>query len=368
MKTKSSLFALLLISAVNLHAQNTMNIYQNNGTVLQIPLNSIDSITYTLSGASNLATLTTVAISAITNTSASSGGVISSDGGTPVTQRGICWSTSSNPTIADNTTNNGSGLGNFTGNLTGLSSNTTYYVRAYAINGIGVAYGNQVSFTTTGGGNGILNPNLSYGSMTDQDGNTYATIIIGTQEWMAENLRVTTYANGDPIPNITDQNQWNNLTSGAWAHYNNDTQYENPYGKLYNWYAVNDIRYLCPNGWHIPSDAEWNTLINYLDPNANGGNTIPNYAGGEMKSTGTQYWQSPNTSATNLSGFSGLPGGSRTTSSFTVLGVNAYYWSSSTSLNSSVHAIARSLHPNTTNVHWGGYGKVMAFSVRCLRD
>jgi len=137
--------------------------------------------------------------------------------------------------------------------------------------------------------------------VTDIDGNEYATIQIGTQVWMAENLRTTKYCNGDPIPNVTDSLQWVNLATGAWAHNNNYSQYENLYGKLYNWYAVDDSRNICPCNWHVPTDAEWTTLIDYL-----GGEGV---AGGKMKSTGTQYWLSPNTDATNESGFSGLPGG-----------------------------------------------------------
>jgi uncharacterized protein (TIGR02145 family) len=162
------------------------------------------------------------------------------------------------------------------------------------------------------------------------DGYTYSTVIFNNgQEWMTENLKTTSYANGDPIPNVTDNNQWENLTTGAWVHYNNDSQYENPYGKLYNWHTVADPRNVCPTGWHVPSDAEWSTFINYLDPNANGGATTPNIAGGKMKSTGTQYWQSPNTDATNESGFSGLPGGYRfDDGTFDYIGNYGDWWSS----------------------------------------
>lgn len=157
--------------------------------------------------------------------------------------------------------------------------------------------------------------------VTDIDGNNYPTVIIGTQEWMKENLRVTKYSNGDAIPNITDNTQWGNLTSGAWSHYNNDSQYENPYGKLYNWYTVVDPRNVCPTGWHVPTDAEYTLLIDYL-----GGGPV---AGGKMKSTGTQYWLSPNTAATNESGFSGLPGGYRYVNGpFNYIHYHGYWWSS----------------------------------------
>jgi hypothetical protein len=153
-----------------------------------------------------LPTLTTIAIENVTNNSATSGGSITADGGSPVTQRGICWATTQNPTTANNTAVSGSGTGSFTANLTGLTANTTYYVRAYAINTAGTAYGNQLSFTTTSGGTGgsQFNPNLTYGSVSDIDGNTYKTIQIGSQVWMAENLRTTKYRDGSNIPVVTD--------------------------------------------------------------------------------------------------------------------------------------------------------------------
>jgi uncharacterized protein (TIGR02145 family) len=170
--------------------------------------------------------------------------------------------------------------------------------------------------------------------VTDQNGNTYATVVLGNgQEWMAENLRTTTYANGDPIPNVTDNTAWTQLTTGAWAHYDNNASYENPYGKLYNWYAVSDPRNVCPTNWHVPTDAEWSTLVGYLDPtyDPNGFQSVT--AGGKMKSTGTQYWIAPNTGATNESGFSGLPGGGRYSldGTFYGLGYGGYWWSASES-------------------------------------
>jgi uncharacterized protein (TIGR02145 family) len=311
-----------------------------------------------------LATLTTFVIINITDTSAITGGNISNSGGGDITARGIVWNISPNPTTANNSTTNGSGTGSFTSNLTNLTASTTYYVRAYATNSAGTAYGNELSFTT---GSGALNPNLTYGSITDQDGNTYATIVIGTQEWMAENLRTTTFANGDPIPNVTSATQWQNLTTGAWVHYNNDSQYENPYGKLYNWYTVADPRNVCPTGWHVPTDAEWSSFINYLDPNADGGNNIPNTAGGKMKSTGTQYWQSPNTDATNESGFSGLPGGYRFgNGAFSSIGSNGGWWSSTEGIANG--AWGRSLSYGNGSVARGNDNKRDGFSVRCLRD
>ena len=357
MKTRIILFALLVINAVILQAQTTMNIYQSNGSVLQIPLNTIDSITYTIGNPGQLATLSTLPVGNITGNASTSGGNITNNGGTPVTQRGVVWSTSPNPTTANNSTSNGSGTGSFTSNLTGLTASTTYYVRAYATNSAGTAYGNELTFTTTAGGGGgiVTNP----GAGVTFNGYTYTSIVLGNgQEWMAENLRTTTYANGDPIPNVTDGNQWQNLTTGAWSHYNNDSQYENPYGKLYNWYAVDDSRNVCPTGWHVPSDAEWTVLTDYL-----GADSI----GGKMKSTGTQYWQSPNMLATNESGFSGLPGGLRSSmGGFGSVGGWGFWWSSTE--YSAGSAWDRALYSGSGDVARDPDDKGIGFSVRCLRD
>ena len=205
---------------------------------------------------------------------------------------------------------------------------------------------------------------LSLGDVNDPgltfNGYTYTSIVLGNgQEWMAENLRTTTYANGDPIPNVTDANQWGNLMTGAWAHYNNDSQYENPYGKLYNWYTVNDPRNVCPTGWHVPTDAEWTVLSDYL-----GGSTV---AGGKMKSTGTQYWSSPNTDATNESGFSGLPGGYRLLDgSFYYIGTLGYWWCSSE--DGTGIAWYRFLRYYDGGVYRYSNFEKHGYSVRCLRD
>lgn len=168
--------------------------------------------------------LTTSDASEITVNTAISGGNITNDGGNLVSQRGVCWNTSPNPTTTNFSTSNGSGLGNFSSNLTGLSPNTTYYVRAYAINGAGTFYGNEVSFITgnaanptahTCGAENVHNPNLTYGTMTDQEGNVYKTIVIGNQEWMAENLKTSSFVNGDAIQEVDNPFNWNNRTTAA---------------------------------------------------------------------------------------------------------------------------------------------------------
>ena len=357
MKTKFLLLTMMALSSLMVNSQTIMNIHQSNGTVLSLPLNTIDSITYTIPNPGNLATLTTLPIGNITDIAATTGGNITNDGGTAITNRGVVWSTTQNPTTANNSITNGSGTGSFTSNLTGLTANTTYYVRAYATNSAGTAYGNELSFTTTTGGGGIVtNP----GAGVTFDGYTYPSIVLGNgQEWMSENLRTTTYANGNPIPNVTDNTQWENLTTGAWSHYNNDSQYENPYGKLYNWYTVDDPRNVCPTGWHVPTDAEWTILSDYL-----GGENV---AGGKMKSTGTQYWLSPNTDATNESGFSGLPGGYRSfNGTFGTIGYFGYWWSSTAYDTNSAWSYL--LDYGNGGVDGANHLKENGFSVRCLRD
>ena len=351
MKTRIIVFSVLFMSSITLNAQTIMNIHQNTGSVLQIPLNSIDSITYTVLNPSNLLTITTLPITNLTDTTAISGGNITNDGGTPITQRGLVWSTSPNPTTADNFTSEGTGTGSFSSEVTGLTVNITYYLRAYATNSDGTAYGNELSFNliTSNPGTGVT-----------FDGYTYSSIVLGNgQEWIAENLRTVVYANGDPIPNVPDNIQWQNLTSGAWVHYNNDNQYEVPYGKLYNWYTVADPRNVCPTGWHVPTDSEWTILTDYL-----GGETI---AGVKMKRTGTQYWTSPNQYANNQSGFSGLPGGFRYfDGNFNGIHGNGDWWSS-TEYNLT-QAKARSLYYFHGNVETLYSRKIDGASVRCLKD
>ena len=185
------------------------------------------------------------------------------------------------------------------------------------------------------------------------------TIVIGTQQWMEKNLDVMTYRNGDVIPQVTDNTAWAGLTTGAWCWYSNSADNGAIYGKLYNWYAVNDPRGLAPQGWHIPTDAEWTTLGTLL-----GGDAV---AGGKMKTTGTTRWNTPNTSATNQSGFAGLPGGTRDDfGTFGSVGSIGYWWSA-TEYNSP-NAWFRYLNFYDGYLYRLYFNKKNGFSVRCLRD
>jgi uncharacterized protein (TIGR02145 family) len=290
--------------------------------------------------------LSTTVVTGITITTAVSGGTITSDGGAAVTARGVCWSsTNPNPKVADNKTNDGTGSGSFISHLEGLPESTHCYASAYATNSKGTAYGVTIMFTTKG----------STGAVSDIDGNSYATIPIGTQVWMAENLKVVHYRNGDAIPNVTDANAWNNLSTGAYCWYNNNLTNKNIYGGLYNWYSITDSRGIAPPGWHVPTQIEWQTLVNFL------GNDTQ--AGGQMKEAGTAHWLSPNTGATNESGFTALPGGSQ---SFTDLHYIGNWWSVTEYDLTSADILY--IGYNGAGTSGGSSQKTCGFSVRCVRD
>jgi uncharacterized protein (TIGR02145 family) len=235
-----------------------------------------------------LPTITTTTVSAITATTALSGGNITSDGGALITQRGVCWSTNHNPTVAENKSINGSGSGSFTSSITGLTLGSTYYVRAYATNSVGTSYGNEVSFITV-----VL-------TVTDIDGNVYSTVAIGNQVWMAANLKTTKYRNGNIIP-TTNNAVYLDKQDELYPFYQWEIYPDGITGRLYTWYVAADTRGLCPTGWHLPTEFEWDDLVYYLGGAAT--------AGGKLKESGTAHWTSPNTGATNESGFNAIPGG-----------------------------------------------------------
>jgi len=196
-------------------------------------------------------------------------------------------------------------------------------------------------------------------TVTDIDGNVYQTVLIGDQCWMMENLKVTHYRNGDPIPNVTDNSTWEGLTSGAYCEHNNDPGNVATYGRLYNWYAVDDSRNIAPEGWHVPTDAEWQVLVDYLG--------VDGVAGGKLKEAGTTHWVSPNTGATNESGFTALPGGYRCyDGGFYNMSSHAYFWSSTEYDDN--YAWSRSLGFNYSEVGRSYGSKDYGFSIRCVKD
>jgi len=222
---------------------------------------------------------------------------------------------------------------------------------------------------------GQLNPNLTYGSVTDIDGNTYKTIVIGNQTWLAENLRTAKFSNGDSIPHVSGEAEWKAIWNNdkptsqpAWCILRNTPSNNIPYGKLYNWYAVADNRNICPAGWHVPTDCEWMYLESSLGMSVADQETAGyrgTNEGGALKAT--TNWNSPNTGATNSSGFTGFPGGNRDSNGpYYGIGSGGYWWSSTE--NDSSLAWYRRLNYGLSDVFRDYSGKRPGFSVRCIRD
>lgn len=194
--------------------------------------------------------------------------------------------------------------------------------------------------------------------VTDIDGNVYETANIGNKVWMAENLRVTRYRTGDPIPSIDDMTEWNSLENGALVHYENTEMFNDLYGKLYNWYAAIDPRGVCPVGWRLPTEEDWTTLANLL-----GGIET---AGGKMKARGTRDWANPNVAATNESGFTGLPGGIRRyDGEFIGIGKIGFWWSSTQT--GPVSVWSRGLYHAERRLIKANHSKNNGFSIRCIK-
>jgi uncharacterized protein (TIGR02145 family) len=295
----------------------------------------------------------TGAVTEITDNSAKIGGSITSTEAGTITSKGICWSTTPNPTINNNKNIEGTGSGEFVSTLTNLNPASTYYARAYAENIRGVSYGSEIVFTTN-----------KFATVIDIDGNVYPTVKICDQIWMAENLKVSKYRNEDPILNIQDNNAWANTRSGAWCNYNNDSPNDLVYGKLYNGYAVTDARGLAPAGWHIPTKTEWDQLITCLS------NDQVNPANKMKTVTG---WSPTNVGATNSSGFSGLPGGERgRLGEFVNIGSYGYWYSSTLFTGDPQSLVDPIWFASLSYIERGVYqdpkSKIMGLSVRCIKD
>lgn len=291
--------------------------------------------------------LTTTQITSVTKNTASSGGNITADNGGFIESRGVCWSTSHNPSKSDNQTSDNTGTGSYASIISGLSPNTIYYVRAFATNSVGTSYGNELSFKTY--------------VVTDADGNNYYAVMIGTQTWMAENLKTTRYRNSELIsttipPSYNISNETN--PKYQWA-YNGDEGNADIYGRLYTWDVITDNRNVCPSGWHIPTNAEWATIASAM-----GDITL---AGGKLKETGLTHWISPNTGATNETGFTALPAGIRSPSgTFAGLGYSTQWWSSTEDPTYGAWEWEVTYYLNALS-HGPNY-KQVGLSVRCLKD
>ena len=331
-----------------------------------------------------LPTVTTSMVSNITATTATCGGNVTADGGSSVTARGVCWSTSQNPTVSGNLTTDGSGMGSFTSSITGLiPNNTTYYVRAYATNGVYTAYGNEFSFTTASVSSAQDGqPCSGTPTVTDHEGNVYNTVQVGDQCWMRENLRTTHFADGSTIP------AGGSNTSSNEPYYYNYSSSGIPLserGYLYNWPAAmhgavsssaipSGVQGICPTGWHLPSDAEWTILKNYMIsvPDYQCGGSLYNITKALASTTG---WNTStnncatgnNQSVNNATGFSAVPAG-YFGSSFNYSGRRACFWSSTESEYGSSYAYLRYLDYNYASVSSYTNPKSYGYSVRCLRD
>lgn len=228
-----------------------------------------DQLEFTTTPGTDPPTVTTTAVTGLSDDSAISGGEVVSDGGAPVTARGVVWATTENPTIDNNKTEDGEGVGVFVSQLTGLNDETTYYVRAYAINEEGVGYGEQITLTT-----------WKKNTMVDAQGNVYPTVVLGNRVWMAKNLRTTIFNNGDPIPGPNHDADW--VAAGdkgepSWATFKigrpgadgitTDEQMIELYGAIYNWFVAVDPRGVCPVGWIVPDLSDFTELRNYVIDN-----------------------------------------------------------------------------------------------------
>jgi uncharacterized protein (TIGR02145 family) len=288
---------------------------------------------------------------------------IISSGGAPVSDWGVCWSTAGNPTITDTRWNITGRIEKvrFTALLSGLSPGTTYYARAYATNITGTSYGDKLSFTTLTEEPPVnFNDGSVYGSVADIDGNFYKTVHLGSQTWMAENLRTTRYNDGEVIPVVKDNTDWITLKTPGYCWYNNDPAvYREIYGGLYNWYAVNTGK-LCPAGWHTPDLNEFRSLFKSINNGTQGG---------KLKESGGLHWAYPNTGASNESGWTALPGGIRgTDGEFNGLGFIGSWWYNVESLPAAEGRFAI-LNNSSNTLEFTGFGSITeGISVRCVMD
>jgi uncharacterized protein (TIGR02145 family) len=328
--------------------------------------------TFTTNAQQATPSVTSGDVTNITTTTASCSGNVTSDGGSSVTVSGVCWSTSENPTVANSKTTDGADLGPYTSHITGLSPNTTYYVRAYATNAEGTAYGEeQRTFKT------LPVSDIEYGSFTDsRDGNVYKTVTIGEQVWMAENLAYLPSVVGPGTGSTSTAHYYVYGYDGTDVATAKATSNYTTYGVLYNWPAALTV---CPDGWHLPSDEEWTQLEEYLIANGynyDGTTTRDKIAislasaTGWNSSTDTGAIGNTNTAYDayrNKSGFSALPGGYRyLNGAFNDIGIQSTWWSSTE--DDTGYAWGRGLFYDYSYVRMYHSSKAYGFSVRCLRD
>lgn len=299
------------------------------------------------------AVLTTTEATNLTSSTATAGGNITDAGGGTISARGVCWNTSPTPTISNNKTVNGTGVGSFTSTITGLTDGETYYYRAYATNSSGTTYGQEFSFITP---------------VTDIEGNLYKTVVIGTSVWMAENLKVTKLNDDTEITNASLDADWIALAGPGYCWYNNDLDFNKPiYGALYNWFAAGSAN-ICPTGWHVATDAEFNALevelgLPQTDVDIWGWRGTDH--GSKMKNT--TGWNAGE-NGTNTSGFSGLPGGYRFHNDGQFNGQNSLeYWWTATE-HDAERGWYRRIDGNNAAVYKASTDKNAGKAIRCVKD
>jgi len=341
---------------INLHGET--DYYVRAYAINEFDVGYSEVVSFT-TGDMLLSELNTSSINYITPKSAFCNGIVTFEGNPPITRRGFCWDDEPIPDTSDNHWTIDYDVkpyhAEYTHLLSNLNPETKYYVRAFALNEAGISFGNELSFTT------LKDLSGTEGTVTDIEGNIYKTISIGTQIWMVENLETTKYNDGNTIPLVTDPVTWSNLTTPGYCWYNNDeASYKNLYGALYNWYTVN-TGILCPAGWHVPTDDEWIIIDSYL-----GGEEV---SGIKLKEAGFEHWKLIQGSriATNESGFTSLPSGSRSSEgAFYGIGESNFFWSSTpcglTGASYRHHSVeCDDITSGCTTIKRG-------FSVRCIKD
>lgn len=294
-----------------------------------------------------LPTVTTNSVKYISSSQIQSGGTILSNGGAEITAKGVCWNTSSQPTISNYKTSDGYGSSPFISNIY-ESTRTKYYLRAYATNSVGTAYGNEIEFTP--------------GSMTDVDGNIYLTVRIGNQEWMAANLRTTRYSNGDPIRKAQSAADWSKQGEvGAYCDY--PTPSDNiTYGKLYNWYAGKDWRNVCPYGWHVPTSDEMRAMQN----------AVGSSSGNLLREPGFWNFYSTTIKSTNETGFSARAGGYRNndkTAGFVGKGLQGSWWTCSKGMiNFLTYGMSLEIYYHRNSYDVTHSLETTGKAIRCVKD